>query len=346
MMVLMPEKLHRRVFFINEASASIGMGHLLRSQVLARAMYLRGYDILGITIGDDRAVTYAEERAKLEEFKWPILTMQNTQAAIDYILHNAMPMMVVDCNEASSDIVRAGANSGVDAVALDYFLSEQPLPAAVINLIDHNPDTLAGHPPIREGVAYYEGPQYAIIRNEFLKARERRVCRGERTSVRNILIAFGGADPSGNTRRALEMILQWPGEFIVNLIIGPLFASEMEQVADIVSNKCLVRVHSSPNNMGELFEDADLVFCGGGGTLLEAMCVGVPAIVIAQNAPELRHANSLALRNACWLSDHVDWELVRSVENREKRSKCAQGCVDGQGAERICDVIEQQLKRE
>lgn len=343
-MMLMPEKLHHRVVFVNEASSSIGMGHLLRSQVLARSMYLRGYGISGITIGDEKAVSYAEERTKREHFEWPIRTMQNSQTAIAQILHDGPPVIVVDCAKAGPDIVRACASFGISAVALDYFLSEQPLPAAVINLIDHNPATLDGHPPAREGVAYYEGPQYAIIRNEFLLARDRRNCRREATSIKNIVIAFGGADPSGNTRRALDMIIKLPGEFIVDLIIGPLFAPEIEQVTDSVSHKCVMRTHTSPSHIGKLFEDADLVFCGGGGTLLEAMCVGIPAIIIAQNDAELRHARSLEQRDACWLSDHVDWEFVRPVEYREKRSKCAQRCVDGQGAERICDVIEQQLK--
>lgn len=339
----MPERSRRRVVFVNEASSSIGMGHILRSQVIARGMYSRGYAISGITMGDERAVAYATERTQRDRFEWPIQIMQNAQSAIGCLLHDAPPIVVLDCAKASPDIVRACAGIGINVVALDYFPAEPPLPAAVINLIDHNPGTLAGHPPAREGVAYYEGPQFAIIRDEFLVARERRIFRGERSSIQNILVAFGGADPSGNTRRALEMLVQWPGEFNVDLIIGPLFTLEMEQMADKLRHKCEIRTHASPSQMGTLFEDADLVFCGGGGTLLEAMCVGIPAIVIAQNDAELRHARSLLQRDACWLVDQTDWELVKAPENREKLSKCAQACVDGRGAERICDVIEQQL---
>lgn len=312
--------------------------------MLARDISLRGYDVSGITIGDDRAVSYAKECAKRENFEWPILTMQDTDAAIECMLQDASSVVVVDCDKLSPDIVNACTDNGINTVALDYFPSEHPLPAAVINLIDHNPATLAGYPPAREGVAYYEGPQYAIIRKEFLAARKHRRFRKEPASIKNIVIAFGGADPSGNTRRALDMIAKWPGQFMLDLIIGPLFVKEIEKVVDIVSHKCVVRVHSSPNNMGQLFEDADLMFCGGGGTLLEALCVGLPAIVIAQNAPELRHARSLAERNACWLSGDIKWELVSPVENREKRSMCAQSSVDGRGVERICGIIERYIK--
>jgi spore coat polysaccharide biosynthesis predicted glycosyltransferase SpsG len=332
-----------QIAFVNEASSLIGMGHILRSQVLARIMHTRGYGISGITIGDEKAVSYAEERVKRENFKWPIRVVQDLQTAIECISRDTPCVVVVDCSRASQDIVVACTNSGIPVVALDYFISEQPLPAAVVNLIDHNPATLSGHPPTREGVAYYEGPQYAIIRDEFLAARNRRISSSERALLKKIVIAFGGADPSGNTKRALNMLAQWPGEFVVDLTIGPLFTSEIEPMTASVHHKCDIIVHTSPSYIGKLFEEADLVFCGGGGTLLEAICVGIPAIVIAQNEAELRHAKSLAQRHACWVSEDIDWETVSPIENRKKRSKYARACVDGLGAERICDVIEQQL---
>ena len=338
----MPERSRRRVVFVNEASASIGMGHILRSQVLARGMHLRGYAISGITIGDERAVSYATERARQDGFEWPIRLAQNVQAAIEQLLQDAPPVIVVDCAIASADIVQACAGKPIAVVVLDYFLAEPPLPTAVINLIDHNPGTLAGHPPDREGVAYFEGPQYAIIRDEFRVAREYRMQRGEHASIGNILVAFGGADPSGNSQRALEMITQWPGRFHIDLVIGPLFNAAIEQLAEKFQHKCVLKTHASPSYLGKLFDEADVVFCGGGGTLLEALCVGVPAIVIAQNDAEYRHAQSLAQRGACWLLDQSEWTLLNAAENREQLSKCARACVDGRGADRICDVIEQQ----
>ena len=339
----MSGKSSHKVVFVNEASSLIGMGHILRSQVLARIMYTRGYGISGITIGDEKAVSYAEKRVKRENFEWPIRVVQDLQAAIKCISSDTPCVVVMDCSSASQEVVVACANSGIPVVALDYFISEQPLPAAVVNLIDHNPATLSGHSPTREGVAYYEGPQYAIIRDEFLTARDRRISSGSSTLLKKIVIAFGGADPSGNTKRAMNMLAQWPDEFVVDLIIGPLFTSEIEPMIASVRHKCDINIHTSPSYIGKLFKEADLVFCGGGGTLLEAICVGIPAIVIAQNEAELRHAKSLAQRHACWVSEDIDWKTVSPVENRKKRSEYALACVDGLGAERICDVIEQQL---
>jgi len=334
---------NHKVLFLNEASSLIGMGHIVRSQVLARIMCSRGYRISGITLGDRKAVSFAEERAKRENFEWPVRIAQDIRQAIESLSNDRPSVILMDGSFVSPSVLERCAGIGVPTVVLDYFISEPPMPAAVINLIDHHPASISGEQPSRECKTYCEGPQYAIIRNEFIEARARRTARGERATVKNILIAFGGADPSGNSYRAFEMILQWPGEFVVDLIIGPLFTSKIEPSAAGLQNRCVIREHKSPERMGELFEDADLLFCGGGGTLLEALCVGVPAIVIAQNDAELRHARSLADRHACLISGDADWEFVNRIENRRKLSVSARGCIDGRGAERICDIIEQQL---
>lgn len=341
--MLTVERSGKRVAFVHEASSSIGMGHIVRSLVLARTLHLRGHDSTGITIGDEKAVLFAERRARQEHFVWPLQVARDVSQAVEVLMHAQPQIAVVDCSIASRDVVRACAGSGVPVVALDYFVVEPPMPVAIVNLIDHNPAALSGHPPDRSGVEYHEGPRYAIVREEFIRARERRKMRGEREKPDKVVIAFGGADPAGNSGLALGILARWPGEFSVELIVGPLFKAAVDNAVDAARQNCNVRKHVSPEDMGALFEDADLIFCGGGGTLLEALCVGVPAIVIAQNNAELRHAESLARRGACWVSGMVDWEAVSSCEDREGMSARARECVDGIGAERICDVIEHQL---
>lgn len=175
----MTKKLNYKVAFINEASSLIGMGHILRSQVLASIIYARGYSISGITIGDKEAVSYTNERVKYENFKWPIQIVQDQDACVKIIMHTAPSVVVIDCSSPSQDIILACKIFGIPVLALDYFSSEQPLPNAIINLIDHNLDTLSGYPPIRKGSTYYEGPQYAIIREEFNSVRDFRISRME-----------------------------------------------------------------------------------------------------------------------------------------------------------------------
>jgi len=333
-----------KVTFINQASSFIGMGHILRSQVLARIMYGRGYTISGITIGDKEAVSYTNDRVKYENFKWPIRIAEDQNACVEILMRSAPSMVVLDCSFSSQQIILSCKSFGISVLALDYFSSLQPLPDLIINLIDHNSDTLSGYPPLRKGSIYYEGPQYAIIREEFNSARDYRISKIEPVLPKRIVIAFGGADPSGNSKRAFEILAKWPGEFLVDLIIGPLFTFDIESKLCAIQN-CKIFIHKSPTYIGKLFELADLLFCGGGGTLLEAIYIGIPTIVIAQNENEYRHANSLAKQQACWMLENINWEIISSMENRNELSNYSRDCVDGLGANRICEIIEQQLKK-
>ncbi|MFC1747405.1 glycosyltransferase [Pseudomonadota bacterium] len=346
MSALTTEDLPSCVVFFNEASSVIGMGHILRSQVLARSMHLRGWKIAGVTIGDEKAVTFAQGRCKENGFAWPIELFANANAAIEHIRQYQNVVVVMDCTNYGRELVYTCKQSGLPVLALDYFDASPPLPQAVVSLIDHNPDSVAGNPPAREGVLYKEGPENAIIRDEFVVARLERMGRDEPETLLKVLIAFGGADPSGNTKRAIEIVAAWPGNFDIDVIIGVLFAPEIEAVVNNVQGDNRIRIHVSPSDMGRLFQGADLIFCGGGGTLLEALCVGVPAIVIAQNEAEWRHAQSLANVGVCWLADCVDWNLVSPIANRKEMSKAARARVDGAGAGRICDCIEQLLNQE
>jgi spore coat polysaccharide biosynthesis predicted glycosyltransferase SpsG len=332
-----------RIIFVNEASSRIGMGHILRSLVLVQKMLSLGCEVLGITVGDEKAVAYAQKKAKESGFNWPVFICSEVGVAIREISKNNPHIVVVDCNFLNKDFVLACADLAIPVVALDYFHGSQPLPNAIINLIDHNEDTLIGNPPKRIGSKYLEGPDYGLIRDEFLIARKNTINKIISTSIRNILIAFGGADPMGNTKHALDMINEWPSEFTINLIVGPLFQSEVLKIAEKQSKNNHLKILVTPTNIGELFEKTDLIFCGGGGTLLESMCVGVPAIVFAQNDPEQRHAKSFADRNACFLAEAADWDYISLVENRKKTSLIARECVDGLGAERISNIISEQV---
>ena len=322
----------------------IGMGHILRSQVLAKILYARNIRVFGVTIGDKDAVLYTEKLVKDEEFKWRIQVVQDHNAAIENLISVSPDLVVLDCAITSQYIVLACKRHGISVLALDYFAYKHALPDAIINLIDHNTDKHCRDRLVIKGLAYYEGSQYSIIRDEFNSTRELRISREEPVLPRKIVIIFGGADPSGNTKRALSIIAQWPSPFLVDLIIGPLFTFDFESTISAIKN-CNITIHKSPTYIAKVFELADLVFCGGGGTLLEALYVGIPAIVIAQNEAEHRHANSFAEGKACWMLEDISWEIISSKVNRIERSKHSRDYVDGLGAKRICEIIEQQLER-
>lgn len=336
----------RHVVLLSEASSKIGMGHVVRSLTLALGLRRRGISVSGVTIGDTRAIDFARSRSNKQGLNWSITQASSPFDAVDRGNEVCGALIVIDCATCASECVHAALAAGHSVLALDYFDDQPPLPQAIINLMDHHPLALAGCPPARTGANYFEGPAYAIIRDEFLGARERRRGRAERQEIRRIVVTFGGADPSGNSMTVLKEIGQWPGRICIDVIVGPLFELEPLQAFAAELQNSHVVFHKNPENMAAIFADVDLIFCGAGGTLLEALCVGTPAIVLPQNDPERRHAQSLAKLGGGRLFDQVCWDDIRSVEARQLMSDRAVLTVDGQGVSRICDIVQSKLQGE
>lgn len=134
------------------------------------------------------------------------------------------------------------------------------------------------------------GPNYVLLRDEFLlgieKPRER---TGE---IKNILIFFGGTDPTGETVKTLNAIkdIALPNVKI-NVVVGQSNPNklEIEQMCDEFPNAIF---HCQINNMAELMNEADLAIGAGGSAIWERCYVGLPSIVLitAKNQQEVSSA--------------------------------------------------------
>lgn len=134
------------------------------------------------------------------------------------------------------------------------------------------------------------GPDYVLLRDEFLQVANR---NRERTGeINNILIFFGGTDPTGETLKALEAVIELNiPEVEVNVVVGALNPkrNEIEQLCKEIPN---VNFHCQINNMAELMVKADLAIGAGGTTTWERCFLGLPSltIIVAENQIELTKA--------------------------------------------------------
>jgi spore coat polysaccharide biosynthesis predicted glycosyltransferase SpsG len=225
-------------------------------------------------------------------------------------------------------------------VALDYFNYDNEFIDVIINLFNHN---LQKSKPDRDGVQYYEGLEYAVIREEFQNYISQ--TRGIAHRVGSVLVSFGGVDAKGNTRRTLQL-LEMAGfpDVKIEVILGPLWTGELPQV--LAPN---IHLHYSipPSAMPSFMTEADLAFCGAGVTMMELLSLGTPAIVLPQNQLEERFALSVEQRGAIKVikgdAQRKDisyiCSLFTSPQERERLSCKGKSLVDGKGKERIRNVI-------
>lgn len=132
----------------------------------------------------------------------------------------------------------------------------------------------------------YCGEKYVCLRNEFLLCQPKEFSR----KVENILVLFGGTDPSNLTKKiyqvAKEMHQTFP-DIKYTFITGIGYnceenglVSDEEHNIQILNNIC---------NISYYMQQADIAFTSQGRTVYELASLGIPSIVLAQNERELLH---------------------------------------------------------
>ena len=124
------------------------------------------------------------------------------------------------------------------------------------------------------------GPKYLIMRDEFITARSN--MKQTDTTVRNLLIFMGGADPTNETMKVLQALAHYDFPK-VDVVVGnsnPL-KKEIEQI-------CKERnytFHCQIDYMANLMTNADFALGAGGATMWERCYVGLPssATIVADN---------------------------------------------------------------
>jgi UDP-2,4-diacetamido-2,4,6-trideoxy-beta-L-altropyranose hydrolase len=122
------------------------------------------------------------------------------------------------------------------------------------------------------------GPDYALLRSEFLQARKK--IRSRDGSVKRILVFFGGADPSNETSKVLEalVILKDSGVF-VDVVVGEIHA-EKENIKNLCKTMPNTNFYVQIADMAYLMLNADFAFGGSGSSTWERLAMGLPAAVI------------------------------------------------------------------
>lgn len=194
------------------------------------------------------------------------------------------------------------------------------------------------------------GPRHALLHPDFRRLRN---FAPVRSSIRKILVFFGGSDPGNETEKALHGLLAAAGGWQVDVVIG---ASNPHR--GTLQDLCAVtqgqfHLHVQTSRMAELMAGADLAIGAGGSASWERCCLRLPAIaaVLADNQAGI--AESLdrlgALRNIgkcekLGPADYADAVMDTNDSRIGAMSEIAGTLVDGQGAARVADELSRCLE--
>lgn len=194
----------------------------------------------------------------------------------------------------------------------------------------------------------YYGSEFVPLRREFIMFHQRN--KDIKKEARDILVTLGGSDTHGFTPKMVQALSGLSDGVKVTVVLGAAYRHFIELEEAIKQSHRRFDVVKNVPNMYELLFSSDLVVCGGGNTLLEAACLGTPAVVVCGEKFEEETASMLASKgfsiNLGFGEDvSVDTiytslqSLIGNSALRREMSQRGKGLVDGLGARRIVEKI-------
>lgn len=311
--------------------SKFGMGHVCRSLCVLNVLKTLGIEV--------RIILYPEEAKQLNDIldkNFVEVLEDNTRigSAYDFLLYD---MPFPDKNFTSAF---KSSNPKATMLALDYSDSTDSNLDIIVNLYDHQ-RMLEGREK-NTRTRFLSGFDYAIIREEFYAWRKKTL--NFNPKIENVLITFGGADPSHNTEKVLQC-----EEIIsrnVTVVIGPRFEFDKDawQSSSQTGNK--VNFIERTNRLPELMHSADIIFCGGGTTMLEAMFLGVPCLVVPQTKDEVvfssyaeEKGGVISIKTSKISEIEKKFQTLECLNLRLQISEKARNLINGDGAKKIATLL-------
>lgn len=258
----------KRIILRTDGEERLGMGHIYRC--LSIAYHLTGHEILFVT--KKNAVLGVE---KIKGSFFPMRQIENETDMYE-IVKEFRPDIVVNDILNTSKSYMLELRKNVDRIVNFEDMGDgAELADCVINAV-YEDDKKPNH---------YTGFEYFFIRDEFFEVAPKEFSN----EVKNIVVLFGGSDPSNLTSKVYEIFQEiskiFPQiEFHIITGFGYRYKNEIDD--DLEHH---IYIHNDVKLVSRYLQRADLAITSQGRTIYELAYMGVPTIVLAQNKRETEH---------------------------------------------------------
>jgi UDP-2,4-diacetamido-2,4,6-trideoxy-beta-L-altropyranose hydrolase len=271
-----------RVAIRVDADATIGVGHVTRTLVLARQLAADGFEVRFVC--RHRPVPAVEALLRPFAFEWladgdvPLADEESwdARATIERMgpwLADSDSWVVVYHYALGEAWERAVRDAGARILAIDDFRDRRHCADILVSDTSEPFDPALNSCP--DAPRALAGFAYALIGQEFAADD---VPRAAATGPLRVLISYGGADPTNETAKALDAIrllrLAKNSERLgrVDVAVGHVNPS-----ADAVRAQAAVlhdvHVHVAPENFPLLLRESHVFLAAGGNTMIEALAM-------------------------------------------------------------------------
>lgn len=261
----------KKILIRTDGYSEIGTGHIYRCLMIA-------YKLID---HDIKIVLNSRSDIGIEMIKKsyiPYEVIDNDNEIVDLIDEFNCDIVINDILDTDVEYIREIKKTGVRVVNFEDLGPGADLANVVINDL---------YEKQREGDNYFWGSKYYCLRDEFLLANPALY----REEVRNVLILFGGTDPSELTMKVFDSIVSEASLSGVKFtfILGMGYKNVDEIKRKVEESGKNIEVIQNVKLMTEYMKRADLAISSQGRTMLELAAMNVPTILLAQNKRELHH---------------------------------------------------------
>jgi UDP-2,4-diacetamido-2,4,6-trideoxy-beta-L-altropyranose hydrolase len=338
-----------------DADPAIGLGHFKRCVTLLKRLRRDGFTARVITrrrlSNDVVALTDGIPVVSLEETVGGYLGTESADAdaTLSIIGMTARSWVVLDHYGLSDAWERRVREAGHRLLVIDDYRDRRHAADIVVS------DGAAPFAPalldVPDEVRVLTGREYALIDEDFAPIQRRPSGLATR-----LMISYGGADPTGETVKAIDAIalvrsrsrsVEPFGK--IDVVIGPVNARR-EAIESYARDAIRASVHFAPRSLAPLMRETDLVLTAGGNTVVEALAMQRPCLVtiVADNqrpmVDELSAAHAITLVgehtsvSAPMLADAIE-KAVGDFDNLARRAR-EQRVFDHLGAARLSQVMQ------
>lgn len=294
------------VYVRADASAAIGTGHVYRCLALADLLERHGRAVTFVCRrfpGDLVEAVRARGFPVLElgaaqpgDGSWLGVPLAREIADAQAVLAAAERppgWVVVDHYELDARWEAAVRRLGPRVLALDDLADRPHAADVVLDATPGGPERYAGR--VAPGTRLLLGPRFALVRDGFVRVRERP--RPRTGAIARVLVFYGGIDATNETAKALRALRAVRADLAIDVVLGPAAVHRAAAAAEAALDR-RARVCGAHEDMAELMASADLALGAGGSASWERCFAGLPALVTAVAPNQVDVARRLARAGA------------------------------------------------
>ncbi len=329
------------IWFRGDGGPGIGLGHLARLAALAEEARARGATCRFALNDDAQSRAFVEGRGL-----GPVeVVPPSLDEEIRFLAERAAAApLVTDLRAKGPAFYRRLRDVGVWVCALDD-MGEAIAAELVVN--GDAATAFANYEEVWPPQRFLLGTRYVPLPPAFAAEPP----AADDAGRGRLLITFGGADADDFSRRALRALAD-AEEVAVDLALGPAYPYVEEARRLAAAGPHRVEVHAPARDMLPLYRRARVALAAGGITQYELLSQGVPTISVPHVAREEAECAAFAAAGAVLTFPPAELSpggavaaavagLWADKERRRAMAAVARSLIDGRGAGRIIDAIEE-----